>query len=89
MQKFFSANRLRLSPAGEVVQGFACGEFLLKGPKAPDQKSVGRPKPLGAQRPTPFWWGAHTPVAEGKKNLLSLKAANSRTRGKTLLWWYS
>ena len=50
------------------LAGFACGEFLLKGPKAPDQKSVGRPKPFGAQRPTPFWWGAQTPVAEGEKN---------------------
>ena len=77
-----------LSPAGEVVQGFA----LRRVPFAPDQKGVGRakstrpekrraPKALGDRRPTPFWWGAQTPVAEGEKNLLSLKAANSH------LWW--
>ena len=36
-------------------------------------------------------WGTmpQTPVAEGKKNLLSLKAANSRARGDALLWWCS
>ena len=77
-----------LSPAGEGVQGFA----LRRPTFAPDQKGVGRTKhptrkasggqkPIGAQRPTPFWWGAQTPVAEGEKNLLSLKAANSH------LWW--
>ena len=57
-----------LSPAGKVVQGFA----LRRVPFAPDQKGVGRakstrpekrraPKALGAQRPTPFWWGAPNP----------------------------
>ena len=37
------------------------------------------------------FWGTmpQTPVAEGKKNLLSLKAANSRARGRALLWWCS
>ncbi len=71
-----------------MVQGFA----LRRVPFAPDQKGVGRakstrpekrraPKALGDRRPTPFWWGAQTPAAEGKKNLLSLKAANSH------LWW--
>ena len=69
----FSANKLMLSPAGEVVQGFALRRPTLKRPK--------QAKPLGAQRPTHFWWGAQTPVAEGQKNLLSLKAANSH------LWW--
>ena len=70
------------------MQGFA----LRRVPFAPDQKGVGRakstrpekrraPKALGDRRPTPFWWGAQTPAAEGMKNLLSLKAANSH------LWW--
>ena len=86
--EIFSANKLLLSPAGDGVQGFACGDLLLEG-QTPDQKSVGRAKPMGAQRPTPFWWGAQTPVAEGKKNLLSLKAANSHSRCDALLVWCS
>ena len=51
---------------GEVVQGFALRRGTLKGPKYP--------KPLWGTMP-------QTPVAEGTKNLLSLKAANSH------LWW--
>ena len=58
--EIFSANKLLLSPAGDGVQGFACGDLLLEG-QTPDQKSVGRAKPMGAQRPTPFWWGAPNP----------------------------
>ena len=79
--EIFSANKLMFSPAGDGwCKVSPCGDLLLEG-KTPDQKSVGRAKPMGAQRPTPFWWGAQTPVAEGTKNLLSLKAANSH------LWW--
>ena len=57
-----------LSPAGEVVQGFALRRGTLRRPKCP--KPFGDsyfPKPLNG--------------AGSKKNLLSLKAANSH------LWW--
>ena len=56
-----------LSPAGEGVQGFALRRVPFEGAKR-------NQKPMGAQCP-------QTPVAKGKKNLLSLKAANSH------LWW--
>ena len=77
--EIFSANKLMFSPAGDGwCKVSPCGDLLLEG-KTPDQKSVGRAKPMGAQCP-------QTPVAEGKKNLLSLKAANSQARGDALLW---
>ena len=64
-----------LSPAGEVVQGFALRRPTLKRPNTrPEKRRAGKafgdsyfPKPLNG--------------AGSKKNLLSLKAANSH------LWW--
>ena len=53
-----------------------CGDLLWKG-QTPDQKSVGRAKPFGdSYFPKPL------NGAGSKKNLLSLKAANSH------LWWW-
>ena len=77
--EIFSANKLLLSPAGDGVQGFACGDLLLEG-QTPDQKSVGRAKPFGdSYFPKPL------NGAGSKKNLLSLKAANSHCTGHALL----
>ena len=59
-----------LSPAGEGVQGFA----LRRVPFAPDQKGVGRQKPMGAQRPTPFWWGAPNPRGGRKEKFAQPKS---------------
>ena len=79
--EIFSANKLMFSPAGDGwCKVSPCGEFLLKGPNTRPEKRRA-PKALGDRRPTPFWWGAQTPAAEGTKNLLSLKAENSH------LWW--
>ena len=69
-----------LSPAVEVVQGFALRRGTLRRPNTRPEKRRA-PKALGDRRPTPFLWGAQTPATEGTKNLLSLKAANSH------LWW--
>ena len=64
-----------LSPADEGCKVSPCGDLLLEG-KTPDQKSVGRAKPFGdSYFPKPL------NGAGSKKNLLSLKAANSH------LWW--
>ena len=52
-----------------------CGDLLWKG-QTPDQKSVGRAKPFGDSYFPKLLNGAGS-----KKNLLSLKAANSH------LWW--
>ena len=49
MQQFFSAYELMLSPAGEVVQGFACGEFLLR----PTRKASGGPNTRPEKRRVP------------------------------------
>ena len=68
-----------LSPAGEVVQGFALRRPAFRGQNTrPEKRRAGKAH-WGAPR---ISGGApQTPVAEGKKNLLSLKAANSH------LWW--
>ena len=81
--EIFSANKLMFSPAGDGwCKVSPCGEFLLRGPK-------GTKSPWGLDAPRISGGAPQTPVAEGKKNLLSLKAANSRTRGQALLWWCS
>ena len=56
-----------LSPAGEVVQGFALRRVPFEGAKR-------NQKPLGTDVPKPL-------RRKERKNLLSLKAANSH------LWW--
>ena len=49
--------------------------------KHPTRKASGGQSPLGHNAPRISGGAPQTPVAEGKKNLLSLKAANSH------LWW--
>ena len=84
MQGFvFSANKLILSPADEGGARFRLAATYFctrpegrRAGQTPDQKSVGRPKPFGdSYFPKPL------NGAGSKKNLLSLKAANSH------LWW--
>ncbi len=64
----FQQHELRFSPAGDGwCKVSPCGDLLLRGPKVS--------KAHGGSMP-------QTPVAEGMKNLLSLKAANSQARGE-------
>ena len=79
--EIFSANKLMFSPAGDGwCKVSPCGDLLLEG-KTPDQKSVGRAKPMGAQRPTPFWWGAPNPRGGRKEKFAQPKS------GKLALLW--